>query len=281
MGGVNMRMRSSASRNSVPTSVAAVRFCRSLWAADRLSSLLFISALTVCSSSLIDCSSSFEVSSSSAVERYSSLMDCSSSLAARRSWIDASCLPAGDQRLLRGLELGVQPPRPRRAGSSSAARPPVRHRAAVEEQHQRLGAQAPSRCSGSTCMAMRRRSPVEGHLDLVGQRRHALLDGAGQREVEVEPSSGRTTAGSALETGPPECRMKRPALATGAGCCARRRRGRSAARPAPAPPRAGRPAAGSARGAAARPPRGPCRGPLGRCELRQHRQRGAGLRPRR
>ncbi len=55
------------------------------------SSLLFSSALTVRSSSLIDCSSSREVSSSSAVERYSSLVDCSSSLAARNSWTVTSC----------------------------------------------------------------------------------------------------------------------------------------------------------------------------------------------
>ena len=55
-----------------------------------IKSLIFSSALTVCSSSLMDCSSSLLVSNSSAVQRYSSLMDCSSSLAARRSSLAAS-----------------------------------------------------------------------------------------------------------------------------------------------------------------------------------------------
>ena len=56
-------------------SVAAIKFCRSLWAREIASSFSLSSLLTVCSSSLIDCSSSLLVSSSSEVDRYSSLID--------------------------------------------------------------------------------------------------------------------------------------------------------------------------------------------------------------
>ena len=46
-GGVNMRMERAVSRNSVPISVAEVRFCRSLCAADTLLSCAVSSAFSV------------------------------------------------------------------------------------------------------------------------------------------------------------------------------------------------------------------------------------------
>ena len=86
------RMRKSLSRNRVAIEVLSNRFARSLLERSRLSFLLFSSAVIVCSSSLRDCSSSFEVSSSSfadcsssLTERYSSFDDCSSSLSASSS----------------------------------------------------------------------------------------------------------------------------------------------------------------------------------------------------
>ncbi len=79
--GVKRWMRSRVSRIRVPMSVAASRLLMSSWVSISSSFFFFSSALTVSSSSLVDCSSSREVSSSSLVDCSSSLFACSSSLA--------------------------------------------------------------------------------------------------------------------------------------------------------------------------------------------------------
>ena len=143
-GGVKRLMRRVGSRNSVPKSVAAIRFCRSLWARDTLSSLSFSSLLTVCSSSLIDCSSSLLVSSSSEVDRYSSLIDCSSSFAARSSSLAAFRLLARHTKtVVRELQLFLKPlNRFRRPSTLSQAQAAFEDAVVdgftLNEQHQRI-----------------------------------------------------------------------------------------------------------------------------------------------
>ena len=147
----------------MPTSVAAIRFWRSLWARDTLSSLLFNSLLTVCSSSLIDCSSSLLVSSSSAVERYSSLIDCNSSLAARNS----SFAPSYSSREARSCDrLNCNSCRSCRICSSAPvlsfveAAPP-RQRLAFEEEDNCRAAGAGLGLLGLACRKTRRAAPLK------------------------------------------------------------------------------------------------------------------------
>ena len=188
---VKRLMRRSESRNRVPKSVAAIRFCRSLWARETASSFSLSSVLTVCSSSLIDCSSSLLVSSSSAVERYSSLIDCSSSLAARSSSLAAS----DSSRVVRS-----------RAWVSSSS---SRSRRTTRRVGELLGQAIAGRAStGSPSMNITRawrglaavrslgrldlewtrmRRPVEPHQDRQAQRRLPELESPVQRRAQLEP----------------------------------------------------------------------------------------------
>lgn len=178
------------------------------------SSLVFSSALTVCNSSFMDCSSSLEVSSSSAVERYSSLIDCSSSFAARRSWTEMLCswrlavrrsCASFSSSYRRRTSWGSASWSPSPAAATGSISPPSMNKIKA------CGAAEPSPNAGRICMVTRRLRPLKSTLtgnvsvdSFISRARSSAI-------FRSRRSSGRTIAGSSAVNGPPECRMKAPA----------------------------------------------------------------------
>ena len=106
--GVNLRIFSSASRNTVPTSVLVSRLSMSFVISVSSPILRWYSAFTVysssftlCSSSFVLCSSSFEACSSSLAACSSSLLVSSSSMADCRFslvWLSSASRPVSCSR---------------------------------------------------------------------------------------------------------------------------------------------------------------------------------------